>query len=166
MSYAIEWVSVPGFPKYDVNRLGQVRHRRTEHLVLPQINQFGVPYVGLVRDYDQKKRSLALLVARTFVDQSLENFDTPINLDGDRFNCSVDNLMWRPRWFAIQFHQQFKMWPVSYIEAPIRQLSDGKVFRGSREVASLYGLLERDILKSIQNRTYVWPTYQLFDLAE
>lgn len=168
VSYEEEWIPIDGFPKYSVNSLGQVRHNRTERLVQPILNQFGVAYVGLVRDYSQKKRSLALLVARTFIPlpPDLENFDTPINLDGDRFNCSIDNLMWRPRWFAIQFHQQFKLWPVSYVEAPIKQLSDGKVFRDSREVAKAYGLLEIDLFVSIQNRTYVWPTYQQFDLAE
>lgn len=165
VAYEHEWFSILGFPKYSVNKLGQVQHNRTGRLQRPQMNQYGTVYVGLVRDWEQKKRSLALLVARTFIPQDLEDFDTPINLDGDRFNCSVENLMWRPRWFALQFHMQFKLWPESLIEAPVRQLSDGKVFRDSREVATAYGLLEMDLWDSINNRTYVWPTYQLFDLA-
>lgn len=117
-------------------------------------------------NYQHYSRSLPLLVARVFIPQDLEAFDTPIHLDGDKMNCSVDNLMWRPRWFSFKFHAQFRMYPEGLINAPVRQLNDGKVFRDSREVASLYGLLEVDIFLSIQNRTYVWPTYQQFDLAE
>lgn len=166
MSHESEWVEIPDFPKYSVNRLGQVQHNRTGKLLRPQINQFGTPYVVLMGEWKHYGRSLALLVATTFIPQDREHFDTPINLDGDRFNCAVDNLMWRPRWFAIRYHQQFKVWPRSFIKVPLRQLDDGKVFRDSREVAVRYGLLEDEIFNAIQNRTYVWPTWQQFDLAE
>jgi hypothetical protein len=166
VSYEDEWVSIPEFPKYSVNPLGQVKHNRIGRLLTPQINQIGVPYVCMVRDWEQKKRSLALLVARAFIPQELEGFNTPIHLDGDHTNCSADNLMWRPRWFAIKWAIQCKAWPESFIKAPLRDLSDGKVFRDSSEVSRAYGVLEHDLWLAIANRTYVWPTYQLFDLAE
>lgn len=166
MSHENEWVTIPNFPKYSVNRLGQVRHDRIGRFLRPQVNQNNTAYVCLVRDWEQKKRSLALLVASAFIPQDREHFDTPINLDGDRLNCAVDNLMWRPRWFAIRYHQQFTVWPRSFIKVPLRQLDNGEVFRNSREVAVRYGLLEDEIFNSIQNRTYVWPTWQQFDLAE
>lgn len=166
MSHPDEWISIRGFPKYSVNNLGQVQHNRTGRLIRPQFNRTGGVYVVLMREnYQHYSRSLPLIVAKTFIPQDLENFDTPIHLDGDKTNCSAENLMWRPRWFSFKFHAQFKLWPESLIEAPVRQLNDGKVFGDSREVASLYGLLEMDIYQSIENRTYVWPTYQQFSLA-
>ena len=165
-----EWVPIPGFPKYSLNSLGQVQHNRTGRLIRPQLNRTGGVYVVLMREsFQHYSRSLPLLVAKAFIPQDLEHleyFDTPIHLDGDKMNCAVDNLMWRPRWFSIKFHNQFRMYSEALINTPLRQLVDGKVFRDSRVLASLYGLLERDILESIYNSAPVWPTWQRFELAE
>lgn len=167
MSTYEEWVPVPGFPKYSLNSLGQVRHDRVDRLLKTQINRTGGVYVVLMREnYQHYSRSLPLLVARAFIPQDLEHFDTPIHLDGNKMNCGADNLMWRPRWFSFKFHDQFRTWPEGLVNTPLRRLPDGKVLRGgSREAAVLYGLLELDIYESMENKTYVWPTYQQFELA-
>lgn len=162
-----EWVAIPDFPKYSVNRLGQVRHNGSERILRPKVNQYDVVYVGLVssEDMEQYQRGLARIVASAFVEKPMETFDTPINLDGDRFNCHVDNLMWRPRWFAIRYHQQFKhRWPDPILES-IRDAETGTVFPDSWSVAVRFGLLEKDVCLSMEHGTYVWPTYQRFELA-
>jgi NUMOD4 motif len=162
-----DWVPIDGYPLYSVDSLGQVRNDRTNRILRPKINQFGVVNIGLMgEDGVQHHRSLALLVARTFIPQELEAFDTPINLDGNRWNCAVDNLMWRPRWFAIQYHRQFKERYYEPIPVPIRNLADNQVFPDSMAVCITFGLLEKDLVRSIEMRTYVWPTYQMFDLAD
>lgn len=161
-----DWVPVQGFPGYSVDSLGQVRRDSSGRVLRPKINQYGVPYVGLMKDWEQKQRSLALLVAKAFIPRALEAFDTPINLDGDRLNCSVENLMWRPRWFAIQYNRQFRERYEHPIERPIRDEKDEEVLPGSLAVAIRYGLLERDVVLSILNRTYAWPTYQVFVVVE
>lgn len=162
----MDWVPVQGFPGYSVNNLGQVRRDANGRILQVKINQYGVPYVGLMREWEQKQRSLSLLVARAFLPRSLEAFDTPINLDGDRFNCTVENLMWRPRWFAVQYNRQFREPYEEPIERPIRDTKGREVLLDSLEVATRYGLLERDVVLSILNRTYVWPTYQTFEVVE
>jgi hypothetical protein len=162
----MEWKPVRGFPGYSVNPLGQVRRDSSGRCLHPKVNQYGVPYVGLMRDWEQKHRSLALLVANAFLPRALEAFDTPINLDGDRFNCAVDNLMWRPRWFAVQYNRQFRERYPHPIEYPIRDTKANEVLPDSLEVAKRYGLLEKDVVLSILNRTYTWPTYQIFEVVE
>lgn len=159
-----EWVPVRVFPKYSVNALGQVMHVRTERLVRPQVNQSGLAYVSLVRETSQQfKRSLALLVASEFILPPGVNYDTPINKDGDRLNCSVSNLVWRPRWFAQQFHRQF--WHRTHpIVEPIRDLDAGRIFRDGIDACSTHGLLEKDIHLSIMNHTVAWPLMHRFDL--
>src|SRR3954469_2297239 len=102
-----DWAPIQGFPGYSVSTLGRVRRDSSGRILRIKVNQYGVPYVGLMKEWDQKQRSLALLVARAFIMNTSDIFDTPINLDGDRFNCAVDNLMWRPRWFAVKYNQQF-----------------------------------------------------------
>ena len=162
-----EWEYIDGFPGYVVNPLGQVQNEHTGRILRPQRNQFDVAFVGLIdEEGHQKQRSIALLVASAFIPQDLESFNTPINLDGDRQHCSVDNLMWRPRWFAIQYHQQFKRRYPYPIDTPIRDLGTDEIYADSGHVFTTFGLLERDLVTAIELRTYVWPTYQTFDLAD
>jgi hypothetical protein len=160
------WVWIDGFPDYSVSNEGKVRHDSNLRLVKPQINQLGVVYVGLMRDHEQKQRVLARLVADAFLPRTLEAFNTPINLDGDRFNCAVDNLMWRPRWFAIRYNRQFREPYYGRINHPLRSVDDSEVHLSSLDAAIRYGLLERDICLSIEHNTLVWPTYQQFEIME
>ena len=160
-----DWVPVAGFPGYSINPLGQVSRDSTGRLLMPRYNQYGVPYVGLMRDWQQCSRSLPLLVARAFLPRPSNIFDTPIQIDGDRSNCKADNLMWRPRWYAIQYNRQFEDRYDKAINAPIRAVNEGERFSNSLDAACRYGLLEREVVLSIVNRTPAWPTYQYFELV-
>jgi hypothetical protein len=93
-----------------------------------------------------------------------EEFDHVIQLDGDRSNCRADNLMWRPRWFAIRYHRQWRTPHPYRVADPIYDVATELVYDGTAGVAITFGLLEKEILFSILNRTYVWPTYQQFGL--
>lgn len=160
-----DWTLVRGFPLYSVNTLGQVRRDDFDRLVTPQANQTNSVYVPLMRDHKLHQRSLALIVARAFLPPPVPPFNTPINLDGDRWNCHVDNLMWRPLWFARKYHRQFREPYESPINTPLKARDDKEVFGGSFEAACRYGLLERDVVLSVYHNTYAWPTYQIFELA-
>jgi hypothetical protein len=161
-----DWVPVEDFPGYSVNPLGQVRKDSSGRLLHVRLNQYGVPYVGLMREWRQCIRSLPRLVATAFLPMPNAIFDTPINLDGDRTNCAVDNLMWRPRWYAIYYANQFKERYDHPIEVPVRAIETEEVFGNSLEAACRYGLLEREVVLSILNKTPTWPTYQMFELAD
>jgi hypothetical protein len=111
-------------------------------------------------------RGLARLVAKAFLPTPPKAFDTPINLDGDRYNCAVDNLMWRPRWFAIQYHRQFiEKPPYGRINRPLRAIDDSEVYSTSLDAAIAYGALERDLIRSVFDETYVWPIHKQFELV-
>ena len=162
----MDWFPIDGFPAYDVNPLGEIRHARLDRLVLPIMNRSYSVYVCLWRDGQHVKRSLASLVARMFLDPPPdEHFDTPINLDGDRFNCAVENLAWRPRWFSIQYHRQFREPPVARIEGPLRSRDTREVFFSSMEAATAHGLLEHEVVLSVYQGSPVFPTYELFEYA-
>lgn len=160
------WVPVMGFPGYSINRLGQVSRDSTGRLLVPRYNQYGVPYVGLMRDWQQCSRSLPLLVARAFLPRPSSIFKTPIQIDGDRSNCRVENLMWRPRWYAVLYNRQFEGDRYEHpIEEPVREVASGERFPNSLAAACRFGLLEREVVLSIVNRTPAWPTYQHFEMA-
>lgn len=160
-----EWVPIDNFPGYSVSSHGRIRTDKSERILSLNPNQFGVLQVGLMRDGEQRHRSVPLLVASHFVPNPGGPFDTPINLDGNRNNNFVDNLIWRPRWFAIKYNKQFKRRYENRINAPIMDLKTNEISLNSLECAKQYGLLEEDLVLSILNRTYVWPTYQEFGLV-
>lgn len=157
------WTSIEHFPEYSVSDHGRIRADKSGRILSLSPNQYGVVQVGMMRDGEQRHRSVPLLVAKAFLPQPPGPFDTPINLDSDRRNNHIENLAWRPRWFAIRYNQQFKYPHDGYsIGEQIVDLKTGVVSENSFECAKQYGLLEKDLVLSILNRTYVWPTYQEF----
>ena len=160
-----EWKVIEDFPDYSVSTLGRVRNDHTGRILHHKVNQSGLVFVGLRRDLHQEQRSLPLLVARAFLEDPPPSFDTPITINGDREDCRVYNLMWRPRWFSIQFNQQFKERYFGALDLPIRAVDTDEIFENTLEVAMRFGLLERDVVLSINNGTVVWPTWMKFELA-
>ncbi len=157
-----EWRNILSFPGYSVSDTGFIMNDKTGRLLAQLKNQGGIINVGLVRNGIQYKRSVALLVAEAFIltAKSL-TFDTPINLDGDRSNNTVVNLVWRPRWFAIKYFQQFNRNPIGYNKS-IEEMKTHEKFESLWEAAITFGLLEIDLFKSLLDKTDVWPTYQRF----
>lgn len=157
-----QWREIHDFPGYSVSDIGQVRNDETSRIMSLLVNQTGVVNVGLTKRCVQYKRSVALLVANAFIPpHPLDSFDTPINLDGDRFNNHASNLMWRPRWYAVKYFQQFRDGRQDYL-GPIQDTVTGDIYKSTWDVALTWGLIEKDIYLAILNHTYVSPTYQTF----
>lgn len=157
-----EWLRIGSFPGYSVSDFGRVRNDRTGTFIKIVVNQFGICYVGLKHDGIDYKRGVAPLVARAFLPiPHLVSFDTPINLDGDRLNNIVANLMWRPRWFAVKYHSQFRR-PSFGIKEAIEDLDTGEEFPTSLHAAVKFGLIDRDIFIAVHRGETVWPTSKKF----
>ena len=161
-----QWAPIDYFEGYSVSTHGRVRTDKSGRILALNVNQYGLLQVGLMRDGIQYHRSVPLLVAKAFILQPRGHFDTPINLDGDRYNNHIENLAWRPRWFAVKYNRKFRYPYEQPINAPIVNLATGDVSENSFECAKEYGLLEKDLVLSILNRTYVVPTFQEFGLLE
>jgi hypothetical protein len=160
------WREIDDFPEYSVSNFGNVRSDSTGRILSLNFTQFGLLQVGLMRNGIQFHRSVPLLVAKAFIPTRPGPFDTPINLDGDRSNNHVNNLVWRPRWFAVKYNRQFRYPYEHHIPTMIADVKTGEVSENSFECAKRYGLLEEDVVMSILNRTYVWPTYQQFGVLD
>lgn len=157
-----EWQSIKSFPGYSVSDTGLVRNDEADRIMTLMRNQFGIVHVGLTKNKVQYRRAVSRLVAQAFlVPPRNENFDTPINLDGDRSNNNVDNLLWRPRQFAAKYHLQFNH-PRPYPTMAVEELNTHKQFETAWQAAITYGLLVLDIRSSTRTGFEVWPTYQRF----
>jgi hypothetical protein len=144
---------------------GRVRNDISGRIMAMLRNQSKVIHVGLWRNGRQYKRSLAKLVANAFLPKNtLDHFTTPIHLDANPENNHFRNLAWRPRQFADHYHRQYNHAPI--IGRPIRDVETGEWFENSWEACMKYGLLDKDVARSVIHGTKVMPTFQTFEIAE
>lgn len=159
------WVPLLGYPGYSVSSQGRIRNDKRESLLTVSRLPSNHAIVGLQLEGRQVKRSVARLVAETFLDEPRNPlFNIPIHFDGDLYNCTADNLDWRPRWFAQAHVKQFRISLPEYPD-PIRELKSGEIFENCWKAVFRYGLLYTDLLKSIRFKTYVFPTMQSYEWA-
>lgn len=160
------WDDVSGFPGYIVSDQGQVCNERTGRMLTQTVNQQGIVRVGLVKDGVQYKCSVSLLVANRFSEPPYATrCNTIIHKDGDRLNNRYDNLAWRPRPFAIQYHKQFVKVYRNRIYRPLVLVESEEVFyQGSWPVVPKYGVLENAVCMSAwnQGRIKVFPINATF----
>lgn len=147
-------VEIPDFPRYFIDDRGVVARAPTFHRdIKGRRNSTGVFFVTLYRyegdEYFQQNRGLAKLVADLFLDPPPHPaFDTPTHLNGDRSDCRASNLVWRPRWFAINFHRQ---WQDSWSDqvAPFHNVTTGRAYKSLRECAEAEGVLMEDVFRHL-----------------
>lgn len=158
-----QWVPLLGYPGYSISNLGRVRNDNRERVLTVVQMPTSYVYVGLIKDGVQVKRSVSKLVSEAFLPKpSIPSFTTPIHFDGDLSNCRVSNLDWRPRWFAIKHTRQFRIKLHEYPD-PVRELKTGEIFDNTWKAVLRYGLLYMDLVLSIFNKTYVFPTMQTYE---
>lgn len=154
---------IEGFPNYLVFETGEVVNDDTGRALRPHVNQNGIVSVTLFENGRHHRKTLALLVARAFLQVSEDQliFGSPINLDGDRLNNHVDNIAMRPRWFVTKYYAQFRN-DIHFLPKPIVNVETGEIFHNLRDPAMKYGLLEMDILVDLTNQRGVFPTGIIF----
>lgn len=159
------WVPLLGYPGYSISDLGRVRNdKRDRVLTIVEVEQKRT-YVGLILNGVQVKRSVSKLVCEAFVPRHInKNFTTPIHFDGNLSNCRAINLAWRPRWFAIKHAAQFRRDLPEY-SSPVREIKTREVFDNAWSAVFRYGILYMDLVLSIFNKTYVFPTMQTYEWA-
>ena len=160
------WHELDEFPDYAVSNYGEVVNIKTGFPRKTSINQFGIVKISLYRGRELITRSVAVLVAEAFCEGQSEFFNTPIHLDGDRENCRADNLMWRPRWFAVQYHRQFQSPEFHASDVHIRELDTGKEFYSVKDACMHFGLYYNDVYRSYVHGWSVPLTQQEFELVE
>lgn len=163
-----EWASLEtlGFPGYELSNSGQVKNTWGKMLKM-SANQEGIVRVGLMKRDEAKQKTVSVLrlVARMFVQGRSATFDTPIQLNGNREDVHVHNILWRPRWFAVKYFRQFTETKEPLFTAKIYDVEDSKEYDDSRAAAMANGLLEEDILLSVANGSPCFPTWQRFARA-
>lgn len=154
-----------GFPNYEVTSFGRVFNIQTGREMVLSPNEEGILTVGLFYGDRQYRRSVKVLVARAFVLGETEIFNTPIQLDGDRYNMRADNIVWRPRWFAHRYFSQFRPpLPDWYYMGPILEEINKIEYENILHAATTNGLLCKDIRESMLYRNQIFPTREVYTM--
>lgn len=156
------WGPIEEFPDYAVSSYGNVVDLRTDKIKRLTPNFQGILKVNMENDGVWTTRSVAILAAKAFVFCDRDNFDTLIHLDGNKLNCHVDNLAWRPRWFSVKYHRQFLDETFNKFRGLIALPKTDEIFTGFKTPVTKYGLLWTSIRKSCIEGCIVFPTDQQF----
>lgn len=156
--------TIEGFPDYVIDRDGSVYNANTGLKRKPSATQRGSLKITLFLEGRAYTKSLALLVAKAWLynDHDPEIFDTPIHLDNDNLNPNVNNLKWRPRWFAVKYHAQYWNTEFRFSQIPVQDVQTGVIYQGLIEPCQRFGLLYSDVLDSCNRGTEVFPTFKTF----
>lgn len=155
---------------YSVNNLGQVRNDYTKKILAESYNQQGMAKVSIFFEDKPKTLLVSNLVATAFLPTPPTHFTTPININGDRANCEASNLAWRPRWFAVKYHQQFRsvLWQ-AHKDLQMMDLDTGEMFARPHDIVLKYGVLLEDLIK-IKRRPHeehiIFPIRKRFSFFE
>lgn len=150
---------IPEFPDYEIDETGTIYTARNGALRRFSRTMDGAPKITLYRDGIPYTRSLALLVAQVHLhnDHDPNVFNTPIHLNNDPMDCRVENLMWRPRWFALKYHRQYWLEEFRYATTELVDMETGTAYRGFVEPCQTFGLLYLDVIRSCTRGGPVMP---------
>lgn len=159
---------IEGFPEYLVDRDGSVYTKASGLRRKTSLTQAGAVKITLVRQGRAFTKSLSLLVARAWLynDFDPEIFDTPIHLDNDLTNNHVDNLAWRPRWFAIKYQRQYWNEDFRFATTRVQDVRTDEIFNSLLEVCQQHGFLYLEVLRSCTRGDSVFPTWKEFRFVD
>lgn len=107
---AAKWMPIPGYPEYEISDEGEIYHKNTDLILSASPGTGGDYRVNLWNGVMYVTRIVKNLVGKAFLEQPIyESMDTVMQKDGDKSNCHVHNLCWRPRWYVMQYTQQFRL---------------------------------------------------------
>ena len=163
MTYERVWCPIEEFPNYEVSNDGIVANAETGRHLVTSKTQAGQIKVGLTDPKGVRRTRLVKhLVARAFVPGESDIYDTPINLDGDQSNNHFTNLVWRPRWFALQWARQNTRVaeggkPHYELPREVLDLDTGEIYPNVVEAAQHTGSAHSEIFISCQMQQITWP---------
>lgn len=92
-SVEMEWRTVKEYERYEVNKKGEIRHKKRKRILTPRKNSGGYLYVNFNIKGERKNFAVHRIVANAFIPNP--NGYLEVNhKDYDRTNNNVDNLEW------------------------------------------------------------------------
>lgn len=90
-----EW-RASSFEKYEVSSCGNIRNKKTQKILKPQISHDGYCQINLVKGGKTYRRQVHRIVAEAFIENPL-NKEQVNHIDGNKTNNRIENLEWCTR---------------------------------------------------------------------
>lgn len=134
----MEWEEIPSWPKYKINRKGEIIGQRHKRLKTHVDKQWGYKTVALSDDGYQKTVKVHRLVAETFIPNP-EGKPTVNHKNGIKTDNRVENLEWATVQEQ-QIHRVHKLGigtdkAVEALKKPIKCVETGEIFGSIKEAA-------------------------------
>ena len=158
------WLDIEDFNDYEVSDKGRIRNANTGRQLGIYDNGHGVLQVVMKRNRQAVCRSVHRLVASAFIHPAPDD-SVPMHIDDDWTNNSADNLVWKPRWFAVKRTKQaMRSYPRDM--RPIFMVKTGGIYSNALECAKMIGGLEDLVLLTAQNEygaTYLGSQFEFYN---
>lgn len=90
-----EFVTIESAPLFEINKLGEVRYKKTGTIRKHQLNEDGYPFVQCALSNGKyKKVFIHRALAVAFIEKEDPSYNIVMHLDDDTSNYSLDNLVW------------------------------------------------------------------------
>lgn len=161
------WANIRNFPNYSISSLGRIHNKRFDIMMKISKSIHGHAKVSLSRDGDRYTRSVAVMVAETFVEAPDPLCNRVIFLDGDLENVNYYNLQWRPSWYAWKYTRQLKTpQPRHFLNLPVVNETTGQEYRSIFDAGMNEGLLFEDIWRSTYSGARIYPYHHTFQIIK
>ena len=87
------WKDIPNFDNYEINDVGEIRNKKTNHVLKHSLNEKGYHKVVLYDNGRKIKTGVHRLVAISFIPNP-NNYKEVNHIDENKNNNSVNNLEW------------------------------------------------------------------------
>lgn len=167
-NYGEIWADIPEFPRYQISTEGRVFNKSTGHFMKSSPNNYGHPKISLIDERGVRHtRSLAMMVARSFVERPNILCDRIIYLNGELSDVRSDNLAWRPRWFCWKYSRQLKLdQPVHYKNLRVVNITTDTEYKNIIEAGITEGLLFEQIWHSTYSGGPVFPNGSIWEIDD
>ena len=86
-----KWKPIPGYSLYACNKLGQIKNKKTGHILRQKVDKKGYLSIALRKDSSYKTLCVHRLVGETFIGPLPEDKQTN-HIDGNKQNAAASNL--------------------------------------------------------------------------
>lgn len=144
------WLSIKGFPSYEVSSEGRVKNSKTGRIMKINKNSKGYDQVCLRKDKQQYTKPIHRLVADTFFDGEHDGYDVN-HIDGNKTNNFIGNLEWCTRKENVQHSFRTGLKKPSRMKK-VRVVETGVVYESIRECARQTGYDQSLICQYLNGR--------------
>lgn len=162
-----KWMNIVGFPDYRISSVGRVYNLRTSAIMNTSKNNYGHHKITLCAPNGRRyTRSVVNLVAKAFVEPSVPLGDKVVLLDGNLDNIVLDNIVWRPTWYAWKYCRQLKVdQPTHYQNLAVIDIMTLTEYSNVIDAGMSIGLLFDDIWRSTYTGVKLFPTGSVFEIT-